>query len=99
MSNVKGQIIDGTTGKGIPLAVVDIYPGSDLDATPSFSFQTDENGNYNVTSDAFDTGSASYDIDIPGYYQAVGDPGQLNGTFELNPTTITKVVGVFPIWV
>lgn len=98
--NVKGKIVDTTTNIGVPITRIDVYSdGSDMSGTPADSFYTDADGNFDYTSNLLETPNATISMNVPGYFQVVQPPSLFQGTIGVEPTVITKYLGVIPTWV
>lgn len=89
-----GKFVDSETGKPLSEVNIDFFATSDMSGTPVMSYQTDDNGSFDVQ--APDYGYAN--VQYPGYGQMAGSAGVFSGTIQLYPMSVMKIVNKVPWW-
>lgn len=92
---ITGNFVDSTNNNPIGNVTVELFLTGDMSGDPDDQFTSDGSGNYSYTSSVADSSTASFNVQDSGYQQYVGQPGALQGTQQLIPTTSSSV----PTWV
>lgn len=92
---ITGNFTNANNNNPVGNVTVDLFLTGDMSGNPDDSFESDGSGNYSYNSSVADSGTASFNVQAPGFQQYVGDPALLQGTQQLVPTTTTAI----PVWI